>query len=247
MSFGLSMRGVSRVTSYAEAVALYERAPETRSGERRIPGRARSAITGINMWRGEVTFRYHRTDVVTWKPDGSCVLDLRYSSQSTATFANSFAPWGIHVLGEAKVIAVGPRSETRYYRAGSHVTITPDGEIEGTRAFRVLTPNRKRAKQARVDTGFEPFAAWYKLQASFWQGNLHRGGRHRYPDDLIAALRDPEEWQDILSETTLGFTPGPERFLAKLRAYIYEKADVYDVVEEPYAPSYNTARKWLRG
>jgi hypothetical protein len=247
MSFGLSMHGVSYVQTYTEARAMHERAKPRRgsgSGDCQIPGKS-SKITGISLRGEDVVFTYHRTDVVTWRPNGDCVLDLSWSSHSTATFASRFTPPSVYVLGACDVLGYGGWTDGFYYRAGSYITIKANGEIEGTRPFTIKTINRKRAKQALVDAAYPAFAAWYNVQAQFWEGNLHRGN-YRGEGELLNLIRDPDRWSEILQGRYFWKSNSPATFLTKLREKIYT-FDVYDTREEPHAPSYNTARKWLRG
>jgi hypothetical protein len=248
MSFGLSMHSVNYVQTYTEARAMHERAPPRRgtgSGDRALPGRAKSKVTGISLRLADVVFTYHRTNVVIWRPNGDCVLDLSWASRSTAEFANRFTPTGVNVTGEAQIIFLGSWSDGTFYRVGSHVTITPDGALTGTIPFRVRTINRKRAKQALVDAAYPAFAEWYKVQLQFWEGNLHRGP-YRGNHELLDLIRYPDRWSDILQGNFFYRLASPAMFLTKLREKIYTD-DVYDMREEPHAPSYNTARKWMRG
>jgi len=243
--FGLSMRGVSSVTSYAEAVAMFERAqakPQrpADSGDFKIPGKA-SKITGISMRNGEVRFTYHTTAVVMWFPDGTCTVDLSYESFSTATFANKFTPAGIGIHGEADVVSVGTWREGKYYAHCGSVTIRPDGTLEGTRAIRSKRLNRKRAATALATENFAAFAAYYTPLHDFWGNQLHMGediASHR----MLAMMRDPEQW-DALARCYLRHSTS---VLPRLREMVYELHGAYDTKEKEFAPSYNTMRKWLR-
>lgn len=250
MSFGLSMHDVDYVTSYAAARAMYDKAKPRKTtrgaGDRPLPGREKSLITGISLRGDDVVFTYHVTDVVTWKADGRCVLNLQYKSQSSATFANRFAPSRIELHRECEILLDGCWNSGSYYRTSGRVTIMPGGSVEGTLPFSVKTLNRQRSKQARIDSGYAEFVLWYTDQANFWQENLHRGSTWFPPSDMIRMLSDREQWSAIMQCSSFGYGTSPKQFLVKLREYINEAYNCYDIKEKPVAQSYATASKWLR-
>jgi len=259
----LHMTGVSYVTNYNEAVAMFEKAKPQKcygSGDRAIPGRASSKVTGISMHGENVVFTYHVTDVVTWKPDNTCVLDLNYESQSTANFANRFTPEDVHVFGEADVVGVGEWRSAKYYAHTGNVVVRKGEIISGNRPVRAKIVERKEAKAALAEANFPAFSAWYKPIATFWERDetayrrgkktvrrsaLHRG--ERIPArDVIGMLKDPEQWEALSHCSTFGLGLPTSAFLNALREAIYEHENCYKMIEREFAPSYNTLRKWMR-
>lgn len=260
----LHMTGVSYVTNYNDAVAMFEKAkPQRRdgSGDRALPERPSSKVTGISMRGENVVFTYHVTDVVTWKPDNTCVLDLNYESQSTANFANRFTPENVYVFGEADVVGVGERGNTKYYAHTGNVVVSKGEIITGNRPVKARVVDRKDAKAALAEANFPAFSAWYKPIATFWERDepariggrkkifrrsaLHRGG-HIPARDMITMLKDPEQWEALSHCSTFGIGLATSAFLNALREAIYRHENCYEMVEREFAPSYDTLRKWMR-
>jgi hypothetical protein len=252
MTFGLSMSGVRRVTSYAAALALYEKAVPRRggtgSGERKLPGHSKP-YTGLTRRGDNIEFIYHTTEVVTWRPDGSVLLDLRYQSYSTATFADRFTPTSLNVSGTADVLY--NRNTGLYYLAGPSVTFTADEVLEGTVPITRKLVDRKLGNEALERRGYKKFEHWYLPMAAMLGGNAHRSltkfGPYTRNSDLIDAVADESSWHDLLTCTALGFGIAPETFLTRLRKTIYGWDDAYRTETHPHAKTYNQLRSWLRG
>lgn len=164
MSFAINMYDVPYVTSYAEAVAFYERSvPWRNGGEDRPLVNKRHRGMGVRLAGDAVVFRYHTTDVVIWRPDNSYELDNgRYSSRSTCEFANNFMP-SMHWL----------MSETRHLRINDHIypiwdcrrlRVSADGAVSGPGLGRFMkrTVNRKRARTLLKSLGYYEYLDWHK-------------------------------------------------------------------------------------
>ncbi len=242
MSFTLSLRAVRYVQSYNDALCMWNAASAQRpsgTGDRKIPGHNRPT-TGITMrGDGAIEFIYHRTSVVTYKPDGTCILDLRWTSRSTAHFANRFCPSVVSPMNEGEII----QYEHMYYTHRGLVTVHPDRTISGTAPITRRVLNRKRAKETLLSVGFKDFAAYYKTLFSVWGPALHGQFYAGRMEDTVECIRDPERWDEVVRARTLK----PRGFLADLRGRLYRHYGCYDEIEEDSAPSYQLLRKWMRG
>lgn len=141
MTFGLSMRGVSYVTTYGAAVAMYNKATPWRGedvdGECPLPQK-RSRDYGVRMDGTDVVFRYHRTDVIRWHKDGSYTLDTGgYRTRSTGEFASNFMPQRHCLEKEASCLRINGEI---WPIAGHKVTVSADGIPSGEGPYPVSRP-----------------------------------------------------------------------------------------------------------
>ena len=260
--FALNMHGVAYVTNYNEAVAMYAKAEPLKGcvGERGIPGKAGTKSTGISMDGDDVVFCYHSTDVVRWRKDNTCLIDLRHESRSTANFADRFCPDDVSVMRHGSVLRIGPWEGGKYYATDGRVVVTAGEVLSGTRPIPVRVVDREAAKQALTYENFHAFVAWYTPLAQFWElkepehhwsrrrtykSNLHRGD-HLSVSAIMRKLHDPNEWEAIANAPTFGYAAGPKAFLASLRAAIYEQYGCYRTEYRDFAPSCAAISKWLR-
>lgn len=200
MAFAISARNLPAVSSYTQACILWEarrglRHLASSQGYRERYGDApladhRRDYMGVSMEAdGDVVFRYHDTNVVTWHADGRCTLDLSYASVSTQTFAHELGPSDIrisldtkYVVGGQAVIGVHTGHTTMHgylvptytcYRVDDVVTLHVGGErtvvdVDDTQPFIRRAVNRQRAKEARSETRYDDFAAWLRDDFSPW-------------------------------------------------------------------------------
>jgi len=146
---------VRSISSHAEAVAFYERCPVKRGhdygDERPIKGKERSRQMNVRIRKsGEVVFRYHSTDVVTWRPDNSYVIES-YASRSTCQFANSFIPAHHWLTKEGSRLGIGTWSEGTVHPVIRKVTVHGD-HVETDAVFTRTVVNRKGAKEVLAAT-----------------------------------------------------------------------------------------------
>ena len=227
MSFGLSMRGVSYVTTHDAAVAMYNKATPWRGedpdGERPLPEK-RSRDYGVRMDGTDVVFRYHRTDVIRWHKDGSYTLDTGgYRTRSTGEFASNFMPQRHWLQKEASHLRIGDRI---YPIAGHKVTVSADDvpSGEGLGEFVKRTVNRKKSKVLLDRLGYPAYRQWYETMFPLVRETLPSRYRRDYLAEgyVEAALKDPEKWHELMVSN--GGTP------AQVREMMYSVYGYYEGV-----------------
>ena len=203
MSFGLSMGGVSYVTTHDAAVAMYNKATPWRGedpdGERPLPEK-RSRDYGVRMDGTDVVFRYHRTDVIRWHKDGSYTLDTGgYRTRSTGEFASKFMPQRHYLGKDASHLRIGDRI---YPIAGHKVTVSVDGvpSGEGLGQFVKRTVNRKKTKVLLERLGYPAYREWYETMFPMVRDTLGRPWQRRsvVGGEIEAWLKDPEKWHELM-------------------------------------------------
>lgn len=237
MSFGLSMNGVAWVRSYAEAVAMFEKAVPWRNGgeDRPLPGK-RNRNTGVRMDGDDVVFRYHHTDVIRWKPDGSYAIDTGgYNSQSTCTFASNFMPWHHWLMRETAHLRI---NDTVYAVAGARINVSKTGVVSGSGLgrFEKTRINRKNAKELLTELGYYKYVAWHKLMHPMVQDTMpHRWRRPWVSEYDVAPMLHNEETWHTLMVSSAGEPPILREMLYRQHGEAYGVFDrtYYDSMENP--------------
>lgn len=201
MSFGLSMNGVPWVKSYAEAVALFEKAVPWRNGgeDRPLPGK-RNRNTGVRMDGDDVVFRYHYTDVIRWKPNGAYEINTGgHSSRSTCEFANHFMPNRHWLMRETAHLGI---EGTIYAVAGQRINVSKTGVVSGSGLgrFEKTHINRKNAKELLTALGFYKYVAWHKLMHPMVQDTMPDRWRRPWVSeyDVAPMLHNEETWHTLM-------------------------------------------------
>ena len=231
MSFALSMHRVPYAKTYDEAVALYERAEPWRNGgdDRPLPSK-RTRIMGVRMVGEDVVFRYHRTDVIRWRPGGSYTIDTGgYESRSTAEFASHFMPHYDYLRSGARHLRIRDRL---YAMRGRCVTVSGTGEVSGSGlgVFRKKTVNRQNAKAMLTELGYSPYAAWHKLMYPMVQGAMPRQWQRSWltGEEMLEGLSKGMEAYHDLMMSRFG---APETVRKDLYRVYGERFAIWDYVD----------------
>lgn len=256
--FALRMPNVSQVTSYERAAHMFahstpRKTTAGKSGTHMLPGH-HTAMTGVSRGSDRaIMFTYHSTNVVTWYPDNSLVLDLSYRSVSTAAFASRFVPDSISVSGEANHLTTH-RSD-RHYIPASIVRITPNGEVKepGVDTVPIVqtTYDRKATKKVLDGVGYPAFRKWYMhMRPLLGDKQVHRDATTAF--DVEDAVRDPDKWDQLLHTARFNGgwrgmnVPSAENFLSAVRNNIYDSYDVEITTEHEYAKSWTQFDNWRK-
>jgi hypothetical protein len=242
MSFGLNMYdcGVSKIDSHAEALAFYNSCRVKRGNidtdPRPIRGKERSPMD-IRVKHGNVIFRYHRTDVVTWRPDDSYTVQC-WASQSTAMFASCFIPWKLDSFNLSTVLRV----RDTLYPVVDRITVHADGRVDTTAVFSRQVINRANAKQALASTRYADYVAWYKLMWPMVRGSRHNpyqfaSVRYYYVKDVLA---DDANWHNLM----MGPNGRPDEIRNALYTALDHEFAVYDTVQEASLPYRSNLKPW---
>ena len=205
MSFGLNMYhcAVSSISSHAEAVTFYERCPVKRGhdygDERRIKGKESSRQMSVRILKnGDVAFKYHATDVVTWRMDNSYVIES-YASRSTCEFANRFIPPRHWLYKEGARLGIGAWDTGTVYPVVHHVTVRGD-HVETKAMFTRKVVDRKGAKQVLAGTRYVEYRDWYNVMFPMVRDTMPRSWQRKWwtPSELVEMLNDPDQWHAIM-------------------------------------------------
>lgn len=254
MAMRLRISGVPRISSYEQALGLFQMVKERpslagKSGTRILPGHDKG-FTG--MWQGsdgQIGFVYHQTTVVTWYPDNRCVMDVSYRSQSTAVFANRFAPDGAYIGGECSAL----RYDKKIYSPRDTLRFGADGLLshpaEDTNKLTAARLDRKATKKVLDASGYKEFREWY-LHMRQLLGEKQAHTERVQIEDLARAVNDREQWPDLLKTDWFNsgwnrrILPRAETFLTRIREALYEGEDVQVITEHDYADTWQQFDNW---
>lgn len=226
--FGLNMNDcrIFSINNHAEALAAYERGKpgrkETYGDPRRIPGKEGSKSMDVRITAsGSVVFRYHYTDVVTWRKDDTCAVQV-YSSASTCRFADRFVPRNMYFEAEMRHLV----ARDRVYAIVNDFTLNADGPVglTGLGRFCREVINRRRARQVLANTRYAEYRDWHGLTWPMVKDTLnYRPWIQR--GEAVSLLKDDTRWFELLER---GINPTTLRHDLYEHARAVEGVNVWD-------------------
>lgn len=180
MAFAISAYNLPSCRDYESAVRVFENAPDwgrhagRHVDERRMTTRADRDHMGVRLsTAGDVIFRYHSTDVVTWHKDNKFSIKP-FASVSTSIFIKAFTPMGVyaHMTDGAGPLMCcydqGPSPDyTRIYVIYNQATFERDETLgvwvcrEGSEPISYpRVSSRRDARLALTKYGFHGFTHW---------------------------------------------------------------------------------------
>ena len=243
--FGLNMYScaVRSINNHAGAVAFYERCPLKRGhdhgDERRIKGKESSKQMSVRIRKnGDVAFKYHNTDVVTWRPDNSYVVDS-YSSRSTCEFANCFLPGSHFLTKECSRLHIGGWSIGTVYPISD--TATVHGEhVKSDAVFTRDVVDRVGAKEVLARTRYAEYRDWHNVMFPMVRNDLPRSGERAWfsPQQTLELLEDADRWHDLMM--------GKQGTPPHIREMLYhdDRATAYTTMQETSLPAAKINNTW---
>ena len=243
--FGLNMYSCAArsINNHAEAVAFYESCKTKRGhdhgDERRIKGKESSKQMSVRIRKnGDVAFKYHDTDVVTWRPNNSYVVH-GWASQSTATFASTFMPHNHFMSRECQRLQIGSWSDGTVYPVWRSVTVYGD-TVQTNGVFARQVVDRKAARVVLARTRYAECRDWYNVTIPMMRDSMPPSwNRKRYsPSEFVSMLDDTDRWLDIM--LSVGGTPDA------VREMLYRNSgdEVYITVTEATLPANKAGNTW---
>ena len=251
MSSGLHGHKLPNVRTWAMAERRFNQTapvrgqdPDTRPLTENRSDRAKLLVRHERDGRVEYSCRYHNTDCITFRGDGTIHL-IPWRSRNTDTFVSSILmlnTWYDHAMGMCVEIET-PRMDQRVYRLSEYAERRGFTVTEGTQLLldveQMTQPmfqyivNRTRANAIYKAAGLGPFTTWVKAAKAlaphvFTQGIPVFKHTRMAPEDLDR-VPDPEQW------TTLVTTYGPTVLDCARRTLIEEHGECIDRVEHRYA------------
>jgi len=203
MPFALRMHRTGYVKSYADAVTMYNRATPWRGedpvGERPLPNK-RTRDIGVRMDNEDVVFRYHHTDVIRWRKDGSYTINTGgYDTMSTCEFASHFMPQRHWLTKNTAHLNI---DDWTYAVVGHEVTVSGTGTVSGhgLGAFETKRVNRANAKRLLADIGYPEYRDWYNVMYPMVRDTMPRmWQRESYSaHQMVSMLRDKDSWHALM-------------------------------------------------
>lgn len=244
MSFALSMRSVPLALDYATALSIFNRAEPWRNGgdDRPLPNK-RTRNMGVRMDGDDVVFRYHRTDVVRWRLDGSYSIDTGgYSSRSTCEFATHFMPFWHSLMSEARHLRVDNKI---YPMFGTQATVSAEGVVSGPGIgrFEEARVNRKKAKTMLTELGYYEYLAWHKAMYPMVRDNMPPSWKRKYAgeSEVVGALRVGQEaYHDLM----MGTCGDPSAVRDLLYRYLGDTHRIWDMTYHDTLPTTSNPRRY---
>jgi hypothetical protein len=272
--FTLNTRELHTARSYADAevlMAAAEKAGKRRRddtpGEYRIPAKWNSPQLGVRR-RGDdaITFRYHRTDVVTWHPDGAFTIAPGMFSRSTKAFAEAFLPNSINIYNEARVL-VSAGTAYALSEGATHFAPYKDAEYgtrhklaEGQRLqhhFYQERIDRKAARTVLSQYRYAEYAAWHKVMSKVFETPRQYGSlpNETVLADLALGLVDcsedePVGWTRLLYRHCGAPSTIREVIYRRHRAdgvYYYDTRNTLDLGPGTYWDHHTRLKAWSIG
>jgi hypothetical protein len=263
MAFSINARTLPSCHDYASAVEAFNRSPDWGRhsgryyGEKRMTSRCDRDHMGVRIEpsSGDVIFRYHRTDVVTWHKNDTFTINP-YQSMSTSAFIGAFS------------------NRTTFKRDGSVWCVDETGHDGTEKIDYPRVASRKAASAALKKYDFHGFIATLAPMLDILKPKSVRVGLHgeKYSrleevamslndtrigrDRVLEALKDRTLWPAFLMARALKPAHEPhktfygrnmsytrKRHIAQIeravRAAIYVVEDVVETTELAYATSWD--------
>lgn len=220
--------------SYEQALSIWENIKPVRgradSNVRPLGRRTNQHLTIRKDTDNVVIVRLYRTDVLTYLPDNTLMVDL-YPSRLTSRLVSGMlrsAPYTFcHTPDPAqRAMGVIQGRDTVFYHTPDYALVdlsSTKAPIGGARPFKLKQVDRKQSKLAREEYGYDQFRLWFMTCLK-----LGADPRGRYCNDDpsfidIDLLKDgPKGWGELASRY-LGSSTNPEASLDALRVAIYRR------------------------
>lgn len=277
--YGINMDDAPLVADYSAALRAWTESKPWRvtsrwvkdDAERPIcPNLRKHKYKSIVKIGEAIAFRLHRTDVITYYPDGCIQIDP-YRSTMTDEFARRFLPHGLRTHFPQDMICVtrkdDPWANGRLYLARNALHLRPSGgayawEVENPEPWTRKHVDRAKARELYESYGYNLFRdagpTFFGIQGDMGRGlYLPRGD----PDWMEALKAGPSAWDAFIytgalhrgwwSPSRKVFDPNPpftfNTILAKIRRKICLREKAYTVEKLPYVVGYGRWRQMRHG
>jgi hypothetical protein len=245
MAFSINARTLPSCHDYASAVEAFNRSPDWGRhsgryyGEKRMTSRCDRDHMGVRIEpsSGDVIFRYHRTDVVTWHKNDTFTINP-YQSMSTSAFIGAFTPTGVYAqmtYGAGAVMCFYTRDpetfnhlDERIFILSNRTTFKRDGSVwcvdetghDGTEKIDYpRVASRKAASAALKKYDFHGFIATLAPMLDILKPKSVRVGLHgeKYSrlEEVAMSLNDTRFGRDRVLEALKDRTLWPAFLMAR--------------------------------
>ena len=243
MFYNVSLdRRAFSITTYAQALALYERTKPIRGRAvevRPLGNNRRDTVTITkNLTDASISIEHYQTRLVTYHvptPPSPAVITVNpYPSKTSSTIVTAvlrgfISPrWARSHPGPVTYLTDQSRQRSGFYYTPQEFRLETDAD--GTTVLLGYEPvverrlNRKRA--AEVQRLVKPFAQW--AQTCQKLGVLPKGEFAYNPPfrDLVTAMRDQQRWPEVVKTWSRYYTLDSQ--LSALRRKLYYEFGCYD-------------------
>lgn len=240
------------ISSYGSALRKWESITPIRGRQdqntRPLYRRGDDSKTIRQLNNGDIAFRLHSTDVVTFHKEGAVDL-IPYASVTTCAFVRAVFGWGNHIYAHwsdrdyrlpDNVTQVG----SRYYNTPSFASLYKDDTTgkwvmaAGNEPFEITRLDKGLAKAALADTNYNQFKLWLTTQIRLGldprQGDSWRRGPYDWSEQNVREYLTvgPEGWNEMTRRMSLRCEVS--RDLEMLRRAVYKYAGAVTTDEVPY-------------
>jgi hypothetical protein len=225
-----------RIQSYAQAVEAWEKGVIFHElGSPLMPrGLVDKRKKHMTVERSEATrdiiLRLYGFSVITWHEDNSFTL-CPYKSRSTVVFANHCTPLGMHVqmCGSNFALTVDGRT----YKVSDTITFRKRDDTwkpDQIRSWSVRVVNRERAKQARLETGYNEFRDWFKVYVQMAPAPFV----YEYMDNaMVVSLLRERKWRELVNKRPNAWH-SLDKVLQEIRQAIYQECECIERKSVPF-------------
>lgn len=245
---------LATIKTHAQAADYYEKTKPWRGKDPNIRpvGTRRQVTSTIRKDGDDYVVRFHDTDIIRFKPNGSLYF-VAYASMSTNAIARRFAPNGILLDYNDHGYFVGqlneaPAEDGKYQdwvmsKVSKNFALHPQSNgrwlIEGTQAMKRTSVDRKAANKIYKEVGYNDFAAFMRAaeklnppeEVQHWRRYTQHWDRHVSRFDVVRLFEEGLNGWHKLAEKL----PRPTQVLEIVRLHLVKQhnclkvTDVYEV------------------
>jgi hypothetical protein len=254
----------NRLLSYASALSVYRSIKPIRGRSTDTRPLARRSNDNLTIRQeecsGDIIVRLYETDIIRYREregDGNNnLIELKpYASSTTNRVVWSIL--GPHVgtlWSDRSHPAPDHITEVsgRYYNTPNHILVQPKETgwelVGGAVPFEVPSLNRKEAKQALREYGYDEFRVWFKTLIRMGQdprASHYRGRPYSWSTREVRELLSPgpKMWGEVAQRMSQYVTPDTE--LRALRETIYKAELCYETETVDYFDKYQSLHNAL--
>lgn len=203
--------------TYDDAKRLHDSAKPHTNAPDRVLGHKRQTQLGIRMWEGNVVYRFHETDVVTFYPDGRVMLRA-WESRATDDVVRAILPrcyvepWYMCPAGHAVIVG-----DAVYKLAGMRITLrtgatsqdawTLEDAARDTEPWEKVVIDQKKMRALYKTSGFDTYKAWARMRERLLHHRELKDGSsagwRKIRDFDLLALQNPKQYEILSSAFTI--------------------------------------------
>lgn len=244
MAFAISSFN-TKVTNYDQALEYWSSAKPWRgevgeNDDRPLKHRRNRNMGVRKLANGNIAFRFHHTDVVTYTPANTVWL-VPYASVSTDAFASALTPERIYAGFNSGYINIEGKLFKVLHGDPIEIDVATKEIIKGHEPWSRDVLNVKRANAACKALGYRQFAQMVTAMDRLSPHRVfHTSGYRTDKSDLLRMLSDRTQWADLANLLPT------DQLLPRLRKAVAWGHDCYDTQTVDYLTSWSQLRTFKK-